>query len=46
MAVSVEPLYRAVADLPLETVGLTPPVSLARLAHLLAHRWQPIEKNA
>ena len=40
------PLYREVADLTLDTVGLTPPEATARLTQLLAHRWQPIEENA
>ena len=46
MAVTREPLYREVADLTLDTVGLTPPEATARLTQLLAHRWQPIEENA
>ena len=46
MAVTREPLYREVADLTLDTVGLSPPEATARLTQLLAHRWQPIEENA
>ena len=46
MAVLREPLYREVADLTLDTDGLTPPEATARLTQLLAHRWQPIEENA
>ena len=46
MAVTREPLYRDVADLTLDTDGLTPPEATARLTQLLAHRWQPIEENA
>ncbi|MBL8255270.1 MAG: shikimate kinase [Pseudoxanthomonas mexicana] len=46
MAVAREPLYREVADLTLDTDGLTPPEATARLTQLLAHRWQPIEENA
>ncbi|HJS33885.1 MAG TPA: shikimate kinase [Pseudoxanthomonas sp.] len=46
MATLREPLYREVADLALDTDGLTPPEATARLTQLLAHRWQPIEENA
>ncbi|TQM17578.1 shikimate kinase [Pseudoxanthomonas sp. 3HH-4] len=46
MATLREPLYRDVADLALDTDGLTPPEATARLTQLLAHRWQPIEENA
>lgn len=46
MAVKREPLYRDVADLTLDTDGLTPPEATVRLTQLLAHRWQPIEENA
>lgn len=46
MATTREPLYREVADLTLDTDGLTPPEATARLTQLLAHRWQPIEENA
>ena len=46
MAVAREPLYGEVADLTLDTDGLTPPEATARLTQLLAHRWQPIEENA
>jgi shikimate kinase len=46
MAVAREPLYVEVADLTLDTDGLTPPEATARLTQLLAHRWQPIEENA
>lgn len=46
MATLREPLYRDVADLTLDTDGLTPPEATARLTQLLAHRWQPIEENA
>ncbi len=46
MALAREPLYREVADLTLDTDGLTPPEATARLTQLLAHRWQPIEENA
>ncbi|MEL1263620.1 shikimate kinase [Pseudoxanthomonas putridarboris] len=46
MAVLREPLYHEVADLTLDTDGLTPPEATARLTQLLVHRWQPIEENA
>lgn len=46
MATLREPLYREIADLALDTDGLTPPDATARLTQLLAHRWQPIEENA
>lgn len=46
MALTREPLYREIADLTLDTDGLTPPEATARLTQLLAHRWQPIEENA
>ena len=46
MAAAREPLYRDVADLALDTDGLTPSEATARLTQLLAHRWQPIEENA
>lgn len=46
MAVLREPLYEEVADLVLDTDGLTPPDATARLTHLLARRWQLIEENA
>ncbi|MCR6626571.1 shikimate kinase [Pseudoxanthomonas japonensis] len=46
MATLREPLYREIADLTLDTDGLTPPEATARLTQLLAHRWQPIEENA
>ncbi|PPJ43384.1 MULTISPECIES: shikimate kinase [unclassified Pseudoxanthomonas] len=46
MATLREPLYREIADLSLDTNGLTPPEATARLTQLLAHRWQPIEENA
>lgn len=46
MAVLREPLYEEVADLSLDTDGLSPPEATARLTQLLAHRWQLIEENA
>jgi len=46
MAVLREPLYRQIADLTLDTDGLTPPEATARLIQSLAHRWRPIEEDA